>query len=59
MSYTSELTRRMQATGWKSSDSFYVYAHRAHDALHAMRMLAHYAACGLDGAGRHSEPPNG
>jgi hypothetical protein len=57
MSYTSALTRRMQAMGWKPSDSFYVHAHRAHDALHAMRMLAHYNVCGLVGAGRQSEPP--
>jgi hypothetical protein len=39
------------------SDSFYVHAHRAHDALHAMRMLAHYAACGRSAAGRPGEPP--
>jgi hypothetical protein len=57
MSYTSALTRRMQATGWKPSDSFYIHAHRAHDALHAMRMLAHYNVCGLGGAGRQTEPP--
>ena len=43
MSYTSALTRRRQSTGWKPPDSFYVHAYQAHDALHAMRMLAHYA----------------
>jgi hypothetical protein len=34
MDYTGRLTRRMQAAGWKPTDSFYVHAHRDHDALH-------------------------
>jgi hypothetical protein len=58
MDYTGRLTRRMQAVGWKPSDSMYVHALRAHDALHALRMLTHYAVCGLSQAGRPGEPPN-
>jgi hypothetical protein len=57
MAYTACLTRRMQAERWRTTDSFYVQAHRAHDALHAMRILAHYNVCGLGGAGRQGEPP--
>ena len=59
MAYTSCLTRRMQAERWEPTDSFYLHAHQAHDALHAMRMLAHDTVCGLGGAGRQSEPPKG
>jgi hypothetical protein len=57
MDYTGRLTRRMQEVRWKSSDPLYVHALRAHDALHALRIIAHYTVCGLGGAGRQSEPP--
>jgi hypothetical protein len=59
MQYTERLTRRMQAVRWKTTDPIYVHAHRAHDALHALRILTHYAACGLSEAGKSSEPPKG
>ena len=52
MAYTGCLARRMQAERWDPTDSFYVQAHRADDALHVMRMLAHYAVCGARCAAR-------
>jgi hypothetical protein len=57
MDYTGRLTRRMQEARWKPGDPLYVHALRAHGALHALRMIAHYTVCGLGGAGRQSEPP--
>jgi hypothetical protein len=54
MGYTGRLTRRMQQVGWKPSDPPYVHALRAHDALHALRIIAHYNVCGLGDAGKQS-----
>jgi hypothetical protein len=42
MDYTGRLTRRMQQLRWKSDDLLYVYAMRAHDGPHALRIIAHY-----------------
>jgi hypothetical protein len=57
MGYTGRLTRRMQQIKSKPSDPLYVHALRAHDALQALRIIAHYTVCGLGSAGRQSKPP--
>src|SRR5258705_31842 len=44
MEYVGRLARRMEQVGWRHDDSLRVHTQRAYDGLHAMRILAHYAA---------------
>jgi hypothetical protein len=47
MDYTGRLSRRMQELRWNPSDPLYVQA---------LRIVAHYTACGLGGAGYPGPP---
>lgn len=45
LGYFNRLCERMEKLGWRLDDPVYLAAVRAREAVHALRVLTHYASC--------------
>jgi hypothetical protein len=63
LTFTNRLLARLKERGFSHTDPLHVAAERAHDGIHHLWVLLHYASCGVAGQcasmpPRPPEPPN-